>query len=138
MIDEIIKDIAKSLKAVWNDRNVYSEEIPEGSENSFFIDVEEISFKRLTGNGKEITVALRVYYLCDNSDGSRNLRYFDFAENMTALVDTVAVGGRERKTSNHKAERNDTTYRFSFDLTFAVNCITKEQLMEKLYIKQEV
>lgn len=138
MINEMIKGIAADLKLIYPDKNIYSDEVPEGADDSFFIDVEKINYEKLVSNSRKMTVSFHVYYFCKNENSTRNIKYFEFAENMTQALDIITVSGKKVGTHNHKAERNDDTYRFGFEVSLIIPVKSKDDFMESLKIECEV
>lgn len=112
-LNDFVDAIAQKLRDLWPDRNVYVDEIPQGTDGNFYVGVIESDQGKRLGLRRVRTYQFEVLYFLRTNE---NLEYYAWAETMFDQFEDLQVGAHFCHLTNQTAQKSiERVYQFLFN-----------------------
>lgn len=132
-VNKFIEAIAAKLTALWPDKKVYVDEIPQGADGNFSIQVIETSQSKHLGNRHKRTYQFDVAYIKKKHDA---MNYHAWAETMYMEFGTIKIDDMTFHMTNLHTDTVDGIFHFLMDVTFMALFVpeSNDEPMEDLQV----
>lgn len=135
-VNQIIEAIALQLKMLYHDKHVYVDEIPQGSNESFYVHCIDQAHTRGLDRRRWRSYSFEVLYFKAKKD---SMAFNDWAEQMYWAFERIEADGRILTPIDAQAvDGRDRVYHFTFDINLT-GLIDEETLpMAKFKLKNNI
>lgn len=121
-LNNFLAAIAKKLREIWPDRNVYVNEIPNSADGQFYVGIIESEQSAHLNKRRKRSIQFEILYFLSEQD---NTAFYDWVETMYDSFETLDVQETDEKTrtvhltnQSARADSNTRVYQFTFDADF--------------------
>jgi len=115
-VNKFLDAIGLKLMALWPGKKVYVDEIPQGADGNFFVQVVDVSQKKQLGNRHKRVYEFDVAFILKKHD---TLASYSFIDTMLMEFDTIQVDGMSFRTTDMHTDEVDRIVHCLFTVSYS-------------------